>query len=214
MLIMKTRSILFSLLFAVSSFSVLTNCSGDRKQEATNTQADHETHEGAENAAGSATVPEASEPQFQVDQKFQEQLGSVFSSYLELKEAFVDSEAEPIQSEASDTEEALANVDMKLVSGAAHNDWMAYLTPIQNALSEIQSSDDISAQRRSFNTLSDNLYKSAKAFGLGGKEAYYQHCPMAFNNEGAYWLSDQEKIRNPYFGDKMLTCGEVKEKLK
>ena len=30
---------------------------------------------------------------------------------------------------------------------------------------------------------------------------------MAFNNEGAYWLSDAEQIRNPYFGDKMLTCG-------
>jgi Cu(I)/Ag(I) efflux system membrane fusion protein len=36
---------------------------------------------------------------------------------------------------------------------------------------------------------------------------------MAFNNEGAYWLSDSEQIRNPYFGDKMLTCGVVKEKL-
>ena len=103
---------------------------------------------------------------------------------------------------------------MKLVSGAAHNDWMSYLTPIQKSLNEIQSSTDIEAQRKSFSTLSDNLYKSVKTFGLGGKSAFYQYCPMAFNDEGGYWLSDNEQVRNPYFGDKMLTCGEVKEKLK
>ena len=36
---------------------------------------------------------------------------------------------------------------------------------------------------------------------------------MAFDNQGAYWLSNAKQIRNPYFGEKMLTCGEVKEKL-
>lgn len=211
---MKTRSILFTLLFAVTSFAVLTSCSGDKKQNATEAHEDHEGHDEAEHASGSTGGSEASEPQFQVDQKFQEQLSSVFSSYVELKEAFVDSEAKQVQSEARETKEALAKIDMKLVSGAAHNDWMNYLTPIQNSLDEIQSSDDIEAQRKSFSTLSDNLYKSVKAFGLGGKEAFYEFCPMAFNNEGAYWLSETEKIRNPYFGDKMLSCGSVQEKLK
>jgi hypothetical protein len=81
-------------------------------------------------------------------------------------------------------------------------------------LKEIQASTDIEAQRKAFSSLSDNLYKSVKAFGLGGTEAFYDYCPMAFNNEGAYWLSDQQQIKNPYFGDKMLTCGSVKEKLK
>lgn len=211
---MKTRSILFTLLFAVTSFAVLTSCSGDKKQDATEAHEDHEGHDEAEHASGSTGGSEASEPQFQVDQKFQEQLSSVFSSYVELKEAFVDSEAKQVQSEARETKEALAKIDMKLVSGAAHNDWMNYLTPIQNSLDEIQSSDDIEAQRKSFSTLSDNLYKSVKAFGLGGKEAFYEFCPMAFNNEGAYWLSETQKIRNPYFGDKMLSCGSVQEKLK
>jgi hypothetical protein len=36
---------------------------------------------------------------------------------------------------------------------------------------------------------------------------------MAFNNEGAFRLSDNKTIRNPYSGDKMLTCGEVRETL-
>jgi hypothetical protein len=49
---------------------------------------------------------------------------------------------------------------------------------------------------------------------LGGTTAYYEFCPMAFNNSGAYWLSDNAVIRNPYFGDKMLTCGSVEEELR
>ena len=211
---MKTRSFFFSALFAATSFAFLTNCSGDQKQEASESHGEHDDHDHAEHASGSSPAMEATAPQFQVDQKFQEQLGSVFTSYVDLKEAFVDSDAKEVQSEASETIEALAKVDMKLVSGAAHNDWMTYLSPLQNSLKEIQSSSDIEAQRKSFSTTSENLYKSIKAFGLGGKEAFYEYCPMAFNNEGAYWLSEQEKIRNPYFGDKMLTCGEVKEKLK
>jgi hypothetical protein len=102
---------------------------------------------------------------------------------------------------------------MKLLSGAAHNDWMSYLLSIQNSLKEIENASDIEVQRKAFSALSENLYKSIKAFGLGGSEAFYEYCPMAFNNEGAYWLSDQTTIRNPYFGDAMLTCGVVKEKL-
>ena len=208
---MKTRSIFFSIFFAATAFAFLTNCSGNKKEE-TGTES-HEGHDKDEHASGNKAI-EASEPQFQADQKFQEQLSTVFTSYIELKDAFVASDAKKVQAEASETNGALAKVDMKLLSGAAHNDWMSYLTPIQNSLKEIQSSDDIGAQRKPFSALSDNLYKSVKAFGLGGKEAFYEFCPMAFNNEGAYWLSDEEKIRNPYFGDKMLTCGSVKEKLK
>ena len=40
---------------------------------------------------------------------------------------------------------------------------------------------------------------------------YKQFCPMALNNEGAYWLSEVKEIRNPYFGEQMLKCGTVVE---
>lgn len=206
---MKTKSIFFSLLFAATAFALFSNCSGNKKEDSATTS--HDDHAG-HTAGGGGTA--MGEPQFQVDENFQQQLGKVFTSYVSLKEAFISSDAEKVKAEASGTSHTVDKVDMKLLTGAAHNDWMTYLTPMQNSLKEIQASADIEVQRKAFSTLSDNLYKSIKAFGLGGKEAFYEYCPMAFNNEGAYWLSDQEKIRNPYFGDKMLTCGEVKEKLR
>jgi Cu(I)/Ag(I) efflux system membrane fusion protein len=36
---------------------------------------------------------------------------------------------------------------------------------------------------------------------------------MANNNKGAVWLSTEKEIRNPYYGDKMMRCGEILEEL-
>ena len=36
---------------------------------------------------------------------------------------------------------------------------------------------------------------------------------MALDNAGAFWLSEHKEILNPYMGQAMLTCGEVKETL-
>src|SRR5687768_4442472 len=199
---MKARLIFYSFLFATVVFTLLSNCSGGKK-----TEADDDTQASEEKAS------EATPPKFVVSESFQQQLGKVFTSYVSLKDAFVASDTEKVKSEASTTSQAVASVDMKLISGAAHNDWMTYLTPIQTSLKEIESTADIEVQRKAFSTLSENLYKSIKAFGLGGTEAFYDYCPMAFNNEGAYWLSDKAAIRNPYFGDAMLNCGVVEEEL-
>ena len=206
---MRTRTAFYSILFGIGAFVFLAGCSGSGKHE-------HDTEEDHDHAhASGVEVPEdASAPQFQVDQDFQEQLAGVFASYLALKDALVASDPGKVQSEASQTKKSLEQVDRKLLSGAANNDWMNWVQAIESSLMDIENTSNIDLQRKSFSVLSDNLYKSVKAFGLGGDEAFYEYCPMAFNNEGAYWLSDNEQIRNPYFGDKMLKCGVVKERLK
>lgn len=202
---MKTNKVTVSLALIV----MLAACSGNKNESAADTAHHHDTAH-----AVAATPAKANKPQFNVDTAFQQQLAAVFSAYVQLKEAFVSSDATQVGAEATKTTTALGAVDIGLLSGAAHNDWMAYLAPMQSSLESIQASSDIEAQRKAFSTLSDNLYKSVKAFGLGGAQAYYVFCPMAFDNEGGYWLSDQQQIRNPYFGSSMLTCGQVEETLR
>jgi len=197
-----------SLLCAVVAMLFLANCSGKKGDDHAH---GHEGHDHHDSDAGQ--VQEASATQFQVDEKFQNQLGDVFTAYADLQEAFVSSDPAAVKEDATRVIDALAKVDMKLLTDAAHNDWMNYQKSMDDALNNIKGSEDIEEQRKSFSVLSDNLCKSAKAFGLGGEVAYYAYCPMAFNDAGGYWLSKNEKIRNPYFGDKMLTCGMVKEKL-
>ncbi|MBX2956320.1 MAG: DUF3347 domain-containing protein [Cyclobacteriaceae bacterium] len=210
---MKTKSIFFSLLFAAGSLALL-NCGGKKESADAHDHDAHEHQDSAQHLSGTSNYAEAAEPTFAVDAAFQQQLAGVFTSYVTLKEAFVSSDVNKIKAEAGTTLAAIGKVDMKLLTGAAHNDWMNFVSGLNTSLQSIQATDDIEVQREGFSALSDNLYKSIKAYGLGGTNAYYEFCPMAFNNQGAFWLSNDDKIRNPYFGDKMLTCGEVKEKLK
>lgn len=72
----------------------------------------------------------------------------------------------------------------------------------------------LDARRESFHMVSEMMYDLVKVTGLKGSTVYRQYCPMAFNDKGAYWLSDKAEILNPYFGDAMLTCGSVTDTLR
>lgn len=72
----------------------------------------------------------------------------------------------------------------------------------------------LEARRTSFKMVSDQLYDLLQNTGLKGSTVYRQHCPMAFGDRGAYWLSDNAEILNPYFGDEMLHCGSVTDTLR
>jgi hypothetical protein len=85
---------------------------------------------------------------------------------------------------------------------------------IKKASLELSNTITLEEQRAIFETISDNLYELIIVLKPAGIETYHQYCPMAFNDKGAAWLSDTSHIQNPYFGKKMLTCGEVKEELR
>ncbi len=204
----KMKNIFSNYVLAVTTMTLLVACGGRSTQE-TSTANMH-----AEHATADSTVLAAGEPQFQVDKTFQEHLARTFGGYLKMKDAFVNSDAQAVKAEAKNLKATLKAVDTKMLSGAALNDWANYSNNLDMSLAEITGSDDIEAQRASFSALSENFYRSIRAYGLGGPTAYYEFCPMAFNDQGAYWLSDSRQIRNPYFGDKMLTCGRVTEELK
>ncbi len=144
-----------------------------------------------------------------VSPEFTQQLATVLDPYLALKNALVASNADQATIAAAQTQELLAAVDMTLVKSEAHQQWMDYLGIMQETLSTIKSNPTLDAQRTAFAPLSKVLYQSIRLFKVSGLDAYYQYCPMANNNQGAYWLSESKEIRNPYFGDKMLTCGSV-----
>jgi len=59
--------------------------------------------------------------------------------------------------------------------------------------------------------LSNELIALIKKEGMKSGELYVDFCPMALNDAGANWISNHKEISNPYFGKKMLDCGEVKE---
>ncbi|MDX5348830.1 MAG: DUF3347 domain-containing protein, partial [Hymenobacteraceae bacterium] len=78
----------------------------------------------------------------------------------------------------------------------------------------ISETSDLAEQRKQFTNLSEAMITTVKTFGAAGATLYEQHCPMANNNSGGSWLSSEKEIRNPYFGDAMLKCGEVTTTIK
>jgi hypothetical protein len=70
----------------------------------------------------------------------------------------------------------------------------------------ISATKDIKIQREAFAKLSSNMYDFVKT-QKPGATIYYAYCPM----KKSYWLSSEKAIKNPYYGNRMLTCGNVSE---
>lgn len=155
-----------------------------------------------------------SEKQFvEISSEFKGQLQGVYDSYVIMTEAFVASDAREVRKTAVNVKSGLRNVDMALLDGDAHMLWMKHLKILESEITSISSEADISKQRIAFAVFNDAFYASLKAFGLPQGTVYYQYCPMANGDKGAFWLSNIEEIENPYFGDEMLRCGETRETL-
>ena len=121
--------------------------------------------------------------------------GDIFQNYIAVKEALI----------ASDTEAAQKAANRLSKSLSENNEAVEYAE-------EVANSTDIDVQRKAFSQLTtpvENLLKGNISKGT----VYKDYCPMAFN-EGAYWLSEYKEIKNPFYGDKMLTCGSVKGEIR
>ena len=172
---------------------------------------DGKTMTGQEGYLGMEMSSTTKNERLKVSVKFQKQLKMVFNNYIKLKDAFVKDDADDVIIEAKNTLSSLTKVDMKLLKDEkAHTDWMVLNKEIESSVSSISEETNIKTQRSHFKRLSMHLISTIETFGIDEK-VYSQYCPMADNNNGAYWLSEQEKVINPYFGEAMLTCGEVKQ---
>ena len=169
---------------------------------------------GTEEDNSANQTMEMTNKEIEVKAEFKKQLQSVYDSYILMKDAFVASDANEVSRNASKVKSDLANVDMGLLEGDTHMEWMNHLKKLNTDIDQIANSTDIEKQRISFAEFNNTFYNSLQTFGLHHGTVYYQYCPMAFGDKGAYWFSDKMEINNPYFGDAMLSCGETKETFK
>ena len=147
----------------------------------------------------------------EVSKEFQKQLNEVFIKYIALKDAFVKEESNNIISQSEKIGTILSKVDIKLLENKeSQTFWMSLEKQLRVAVSSILKTTAIKEQRNHFKQVSSSLIEVLQVFGVNEK-VFVAFCPMADSNKGAYWLSIEKKVINPYFGNKMLTCGEVKQ---
>lgn len=183
---MKTLKTPFALSLVIA-LSVA--CSGKSTEDQSQMEnADtHEMHEATPSETPAATVAFKDEATTQI-----------FNTYLALKDALVETDGAKVSVEAKKLEALLTDESYTLIKADVQ---------------KIAESTDPKVQRDSFNSLSDQMITLAKNSELTSGNLFLQHCPMANGNKGANWLSLSEEIRNPYYGDKMMTCGSVTEKI-
>lgn len=146
-----------------------------------------------------------------VSEGFKQKLTLFFNQYIELKNALIDSDYEKSKQKSVSLQQKLKTFNMSELHDEAHELWMEQYKFLDESISKISLAKNIEEQRTQFSPLSTNFYIIIEAFGLHGVKVYKDYCPMALNDKGAIWLSEVEEIRNPYFGKKMLKCGEVKK---
>ncbi len=138
-------------------------------------------------------------------------VNEILDEYYTLNAALVDTDAEKAQSAG----QKLAGIFEEFDVNAVQEDLQAAYEEISGKIhqhaKEVAQAEDIEVQRERFVEITAGVYDMLKTFNANEHDVYYAYCPMAFDNTGAYWLSDKKEIRNPYFGSKMLKCGSVKE---
>ncbi len=140
------------------------------------------------------------------ENRVQSTLPDLLSLYYDVKNALFNSNASEAAAKAGLLLKAINSVDTTALSEKDHAAFMSLQSKLSFDARHISEVQKIDHQREHFASLSLNMYALAKAVHLSTKPVYEDYCPM----KKAYWLSSDAEIKNPYYGNEMPGCGEIK----
>lgn len=139
-------------------------------------------------------------------------VSSLLTPYLGLKDALIAGDSKAANEATKKFDQALTALQAANFSKEEKAVWNNEQKKLQQATASVAAGKSIDAQRQAFDKLSRSLYIVLKASKTSDK-LYYQHCPMYQDGKGAYWISREAGIKNPYYGAQMLSCGKTVETL-
>ncbi len=125
----------------------------------------------------------------------------ILEGYFDLAEILTLSDAES----AAGAAEAFAGV-LEASNGGSSAFWEGQRAILLERARVMAEQEDVEDQRYQFESLSEAMIRVAERYGSPGTAIYVQRCPMV-RGGSADWLSREAGIRNPYHGDRMMTCG-------
>jgi membrane fusion protein, copper/silver efflux system len=149
-----------------------------------------------------------------IPEPFKTNLEKLFHTYFDLKNALADDAPEKAREHGHELKEELINTGQHSLEGEHHVFWMDQYEDMDESIDKLVDAPDKESMRVHFEPLSESFIETARTLGAIGQTWYVAFCPMYDGDRGAYWLSEFEQIKNPYFGSMMLRCGEVRETLR
>lgn len=156
---------------------------------------------------------------------FNKSIDTLMSSYLAVKNAFVESDTSAAK---KSTLAFIAELD-RIPIEELRKDTASIFETVQSSISDVRANaaslvqqTSIEEMRKDFSMVTEMLYPTFfTAINYEGPQLFLENCPMAFGDDApANWLSNSPEIVNPYLGKNhpkykatMLHCGEVKDSL-
>ncbi len=138
----------------------------------------------------------------------------IIQDYYTLSDAFIEEDMAKVIAGTQTLRTSTSILKKVLSTDTLRPNYNTLLDPLMVSIEEVaKAQNDIEYKRIPFSGLSNHVYELLQSIELSGTTIYHQYCPMAFNDKGAYWLSPYEDIQNPYFGKKMLECGETEDRI-
>jgi len=143
-----------------------------------------------------------------------EPIWSVLDAYMELASALAGDDMTKAEAAAA----ALSTSTQAASTASYPQDfqglWASHVDGMRDAVAKMNEAQDIATLRKSFHAVSDILIGILKRTHIDSNQSLYvAHCPLAFNNSGADWLTSEKVVLNPYFGQSMLRCGSINQTL-
>lgn len=119
---------------------------------------------------------------------------SVYEHYLKIQTDLAKDSLKGVPEEAGAIAKAVQGDSMKMLP-----------EKVATEAQTLSKASDLKSARAAFKPLSDSLIKYLADHQI--KDAYVEvYCPMA----KARWLQANKNVNNPYLGQDMATCGEIR----
>jgi Protein of unknown function (DUF3347) len=156
---------------------------------------------------------------------FNESFEKLLNGYFSLKDAISDYDTAKANAAAKEMIVFADSLKTNEIKGDSSGDIRKtaenFAGTISGSAKGLRGEPDLTKKKREFQMISEALYNLVRTVRYDRQKLYHQHCPMAFNDdEEAWWISNSNKIDNPYLGKKhpkykatMETCGDITDSL-
>lgn len=139
-------------------------------------------------------------------------LAEMTQNYIELKDALIIANAHGARAASTKMAVHADNLQSAITGDTLYYPLLTVLLDsiaYYNRKISISTDNDCEKKRIDFAPLSELMIKTISISGLKNIKLYKYYSPMALNEKGAVWLSQNQLKQNPYFGKKMLESGEI-----
>lgn len=153
--------------------------------------------------------PGAFDDLIEVSDAVKAELAPIVSAYLDMADALANDDMPAAKSHAASMLGALPSVspDSPEVAEA----WQPVAERLEFHGAEVGGATTIDEVRNAFEPLGAQISAVLRQFGNPlDQPVRLAFCPMAAENQGAEWLQREDTVLNAYFGENMLTCGEIR----